>query len=193
MADLSREELIPARLPPGARIAEEGRAIGRRLRPGRTLFLRRHGVGSEAEYKRRMRARGEVMFHAQYGLSSWAASAEGLRHIHEELGRRAARLDRFGLCLDRAMGLPPEARGSASPESGLKLTSEEEWRAHGRRLRRAMSGAGVPAPVFVGGRLNQDTGEALPVGVEAELLALGITPARDPLEVIERLGRGSRT
>lgn len=130
----SRKDLIPSGLPSGRRVVEEGIAIGRRIRPGRTLFLRQQGVASEAEYKRRMRARGEVMFHAQYGLSSWAASADGLRRMYGELTRRGARLDRFGLCLDRAMGLPPEARARAIQESGLKLAAEEEWKALGEAV-----------------------------------------------------------
>jgi methylmalonyl-CoA mutase cobalamin-binding subunit len=123
--------LPSADLPSGRTVLAEGLALGRRLRVGRTLFCRVHGVASEAAYKRRMRARGEITFHAQYGLSSWAASAEGLREVHAALERRGARLDRFGLCLDRAMGLPPAAREATVAESGLKLRDDAEWRALG--------------------------------------------------------------
>jgi methylmalonyl-CoA mutase cobalamin-binding subunit len=127
MGHFDRADLLPEGLPPGEEIVRQGRALGRRMRIGKARYMRELGVGSEAEYKRRMRANGQIMFHAQYSATSWEETARGLKYIYEEVNRRGARIDRWGLSLDRVMGLPPEMRDSAPRETGLKLSSAEEW------------------------------------------------------------------
>jgi methylmalonyl-CoA mutase cobalamin-binding subunit len=122
-----RDDLLPEGLPPGREIVNQGRALGKQMRIGKALYMRELGVGSEAEYKRRMKARGQIMFHAQYSATSWDETARGLQYIYEEVNNRGARIDRWGLSLDRVMGLPPEMRGSAPRETGLQFSSDEEW------------------------------------------------------------------
>jgi methylmalonyl-CoA mutase cobalamin-binding subunit len=61
------------------------------------------------------------------GLTDWPATAEAVRFVHDELAARGHTIERFGLCLDRAMGLPPEQRAQARRETGPRL-EDHEWR-----------------------------------------------------------------
>lgn len=131
---LRRDDLIPSGLPRGRDVLAEGRTLGQAIEIGCTRFLEEQGVDSEAEYKRRMRERGELMLHFQFGLSDWKESSKGLSHIHRQIAERQGRVDRFGICLDRIMGLPAHVRDELQPETGLKLKSEEEWLAIGRAV-----------------------------------------------------------
>lgn len=38
---------------------------------GETLFMKKHGVKSEGEYKKKMAAQGRVMKHSHIGWNSW--------------------------------------------------------------------------------------------------------------------------
>ena len=124
---MDRANLLPDGLPAGAGVVREGKAIGQRMKVGPALYMKEHGVASEAEYKRRMRAKGQVMFHAQYSATSWEETARGLRYIYDEVTSRGGRVDRWGLSLDRVMGLPPEMRARAPRETGVQLHTHEEW------------------------------------------------------------------
>ncbi len=131
---LRRDDLIPPGLPRGQEVVAEGRALGKAIKIGRTRFMDEHGVESEAEYKRGMRERGELMLHFQFGLSDWKESSKGLLHIHQQIAQRGGRVDRFGICLDRIMGLPAHMRDGLQPETGLKLKSADEWLAVGQTV-----------------------------------------------------------
>lgn len=131
---LRRDDLIPPGLLQGQEVVAEGRALGKAIEIGRTRFMDEQGVESEAEYKRRMRERGELMLHFQFGLSDWEESSKGLSHIHQQIAQRGGRVDRFGICLDRIMGLPAHMRDDLQPETGLKLKSADEWLAIGQTV-----------------------------------------------------------
>jgi len=60
------------------------------------------------------------------GLTDWPATATAVRFVHDELAERGHAIERFGLCLDRAMGLPPEQRVLARRETGPRL-ADDEW------------------------------------------------------------------
>jgi methylmalonyl-CoA mutase cobalamin-binding subunit len=92
----------------------------------RTEFCRAAGVAHELEFKRQARDAGRVTFHMHVGLTDWPATARAVRYVHDELGERGHRIERFGLCLDRAMGLPPEQRARARRETGPRL-EDDEW------------------------------------------------------------------
>jgi methylmalonyl-CoA mutase cobalamin-binding subunit len=66
------------------------------------------------------------MFHMHVGLHDWTATADAVHTVHDELRARGHSIERFGLCLDRAMGLPPEQRASARRETGPRL-EDHEW------------------------------------------------------------------
>ena len=103
---LDLETLIKVDLPPGKEVIQEGFERGKKIQIGKTAFMKKFAVNSEAEYKKRMMRDKKIMFHAHIGLNSWEATTEALRFIYEEMEKRSLRIDRFGLCLDRAMGLP---------------------------------------------------------------------------------------
>jgi len=94
--------------------------------PPRTAFCRAHGVAHELEFKRRARDAGRITYHMHVGLTDWPATATAVRFVHDELAERGHAIERFGLCLDRAMGLPPEQRVLARRETGPRL-ADDEW------------------------------------------------------------------
>lgn len=95
-------------------------------------FCRSVGVTSEYDYKRRCVTTGKVMYHAHIGLFTWDATLRALEHVVGELAARGHVLDRFGLCLDRAMSLPESRRDTIARETGPVLSSDE-WRSVGEQ------------------------------------------------------------
>lgn len=88
-------------------------------------FCRGAGVGSEYEYKRRCVQTGKIMYHAHIGLASWQETSAALTEIVTALADDGRTLDRFGLCLDRAMSEPEARRGTVARETGPVLTADE--------------------------------------------------------------------
>ena len=114
-------------LPPWEEVAAEARERAGKITVGQTLFCKEQGVQSEAEYKRRAKARGQIMTHTHIGLDTWAATKSALLYLYDEMSRRGLVLDRFGLCLDRVMAYPPEMRHLVPRETGPQLRSVEDW------------------------------------------------------------------
>jgi methylmalonyl-CoA mutase cobalamin-binding subunit len=60
----------------------------------------------------------------------------------------------------------------------------------GKALRRELDRLGLHIPVYLGGRLNQGVeGQALPVDVTADLVALGLTPCETIPDLLQKVGR----
>nr|MBC7243843.1 hypothetical protein [Chloroflexota bacterium] len=114
-------------LPSWEEVSAEAQERASKVEIGRTLFFKEHGVSSEIEYKRRAMRQGTIMLHAHIGLDSWEETKTALLYLHDEMSKRDSRIDRFGLCLDRVMGYPPEMRGSVPRETGPQLKSLEDW------------------------------------------------------------------
>ncbi|MCW2742894.1 MAG: hypothetical protein JWR45_3316 [Blastococcus sp.] len=108
------------------RLLAEGRAAVGQV--GRSRFSTARGVHSEYEYKVRCADEGHVMYHAHIGLNTWSATATALDEVTGALASGGYRLDRFGLCLDRGMGLPPERRAGVPKETGPRL-ADGDWEA----------------------------------------------------------------
>ncbi|MBC7261980.1 MAG: hypothetical protein H5T63_08195, partial [Chloroflexi bacterium] len=108
-------------------VSAEAQERASKIEIGQTLFFKEHGVTSEVEYKRRAMQQGTIMLHAHIGLDSWEETKTALLYLHDEMSKRDSRIDRFGLCLDRVMGYPPEMRGSVPRETGPQLKSPEDW------------------------------------------------------------------
>lgn len=108
-------------------LAEGAEAVGPHG-VGRSRFAELTGVHSEYEYKRRCMELGTVMYHAHIGLSTWQATETALQEITGELESRGHRLDRFGLCLERAMSVPAALRDGMPRETGPRL-DEGDWAA----------------------------------------------------------------
>jgi methylmalonyl-CoA mutase cobalamin-binding subunit len=92
----------------------------------RTEFCRARGVAHELEFKRRARDAGRITYHMHVGLTDWPATEAAVRFVHDGLRARGHAIERFGLCLDRAMGLPPEQREQARRETGPRL-QDGDW------------------------------------------------------------------
>ena len=155
-------------------------------------FCRAAGVASEYAYKRRCVETGKIMYHAHIGLSSWDATAAALTEVVGALGEDGRVLDRFGLCLDRAMSLPEARRHTVARETGPVLTADE-WAAvleDPSKLERFTSfvnapGAPDPSVEFVDHR-----GHRVPAGMKdgqpTSVAELGFgprIPVRSELEV----------
>lgn len=108
----------------GAQLIAEGREAAPPPAPP-TAFLRANGARSEAEYKRRCRDQGRVMYHMQVGLSTWQATEVALADVYAALAEHGYTVDRFGLALDRAMGVPEAERHLAVKETGPRLGAQE--------------------------------------------------------------------
>ncbi len=145
----------------GAQLIAEGRAAAPPPPPP-TAFLRANGARSEAEFKRRCRDTGRLMYHMHVGLSTWSATEAALVEVHATLADAGHAVDRFGLALDRAMGVPEEQRHLAAKETGPRL-GPDEW----RRL-----GEAVPIQPHLGDHMI-----GFPAGFENTLHALsaGVT------------------
>src|SRR6185295_18099415 len=89
---------------PGPQLIAEGRQAAPRAVP-LTAFLRANGARSEVEFKRRCRDEGRLMYHMHVGLSTWEATEVALTEVHAGLAEHGYSVDRFGLALDRAMGV----------------------------------------------------------------------------------------
>ena len=100
--------------------------VGRAVNRIRTAFCAAHGVNHELEFKRRARDAGRVTFHMHVGLTDWPATEAAVRLVHAELAERGHTIERFGLCLDRAMGLPEDQRETARRETGPRL-NRDDW------------------------------------------------------------------
>lgn len=114
---------------PAAELIAEGRAAAPPL--GRTAFLEQHGVATESQWKRRCRDSGRLMYHMHTGLTTWEATATALAEVHAALAETGHAVDRFGLALDRAMGLPEADRVHALKETGPRL-GPADWVRLGR-------------------------------------------------------------
>lgn len=99
---------------------------------GKTLFMEAKGVNSEGEYKRRCMADGHIMKHTHIGWNSWDATAKGFETIYSKLTATGSYIDRFGVCLDVVMGMPPELRHKIPVGTGLMFNTPEEWAAVGQ-------------------------------------------------------------
>lgn len=126
------EKILDVELPCGDLIVSEGRSIARDIRIGRTAFMDKMGVDSEAEYKRQCIRDKKIMFHAHIGMSSWETTAEALLFIYNVAEHAGFVIDRAGICLDRRMGLPKDYRKNIPAETGPTLESIEDWMHIGR-------------------------------------------------------------
>jgi methylmalonyl-CoA mutase cobalamin-binding subunit len=110
----------------GGQLISEGREAAPPPAPP-TAFLRANSASSELEYKKRCRDAGRVMYHMHVGLSTWAATEVALAEVHSALADAGHTVHRFGLALDRAMGIPETERHLAGKETGPRI-GPHEWR-----------------------------------------------------------------
>lgn len=125
---LTRKDIFPEdRLPSTPELQARGRDLAQthRVTPG--PFLKENAVPSEAAYKRRESAAGRIMQHAQIGFRDLEKSRRAWGEIHEACHRKGVRVDRYGITLDWAMGLPAKERQVAVKGTGILLSQPEEF------------------------------------------------------------------
>ncbi len=146
-------------LRPAVDLLAEGAAAAPRPEP--TLFTTSRGVASERDYKRGLRDSGRISYHFQVGHSTWEQTAQVLRDVDAGLADHGHACDRFGICLDRAMGVLESERDATLKETGPRL-GPDDWRA---------LGATIPAQPHLGDYMIgfpsgfQNTRRALAAGV----------------------------
>ena len=119
-------------LPDMQTMRNEAGKIFKGLTLGQTLFMKKHQVTSEAEYKKKCMAEGRIMKHTHIGWNSWDATAKGFEKIYETLTSTGSGIDRFGVCLDVIMGMPEHLRDKIPAGTGIIFKSPEEWKAVGQ-------------------------------------------------------------
>ena len=119
-------------LPDMKTIKADAKKIASGITIGETLFMKKYGVKSEAEYKRRMMKEGKIMKHSVIGWNSWSVTAEGIRKVYNGLVEAGSSIDRLGICCDWIMGVPAEYRDKFQAGGSLIFNSQEEWNAIGQ-------------------------------------------------------------
>ena len=75
------QSILTVELPSMKSLIEEGRSIAESIKIGRTAFMDKMGVASDAEYKQQCIRDKTIMYHAHIGMSTWKATADALIHI----------------------------------------------------------------------------------------------------------------
>lgn len=99
---------------------------------GETLFFKKHGVKSEAEFKLKAMKEGYISKHSHIGWNSWDETAKNVEYIYNELERRGSYITRMGFIFDWVMGVPEEYRSKLQSGTGLIFKSPDEWKAIGQ-------------------------------------------------------------
>ncbi|MFK7763365.1 MAG: cobalamin-dependent protein [Roseobacter sp.] len=124
---IPQQPLIDPDLRPSADLIAEGRAMAAEWTIGSSLFLRSHGVTSEAAYKIQAAAQGRIMQHAHIGFRSMDRTVAAMAELYEATQAQDVQIDRFGITLDWSMGYPPECRGDARRGTGIVLSGPEDF------------------------------------------------------------------
>lgn len=119
-------------LPDMKTIKAEAKKIASGITISETLFMKKYGVKSEAEYKKRMMKEGRIMKHSVIGWNSWSVTEEGIRKVYDSLTEAGSSIDRLGICCDWIMGVPEKYRNRFQASGSLIFNSQEEWNAIGQ-------------------------------------------------------------
>ena len=84
------QSLLPANLPDGRKLLEEGRALGKTIQVPRTPFLEKHGCKSYLEYRKRRLAEGKQTWQLLLGLATLEDEIAGIKEIDAFNRRHAA-------------------------------------------------------------------------------------------------------
>jgi methylmalonyl-CoA mutase cobalamin-binding domain/chain len=126
--DVDLTALLPADLPDGRELVEEGMAMAEGIERARSAYCEEKGVGSEREWREKAREAGIVCTCMNIGLPTWAETREALGSIYEDALSRGVRPpDRFNLIAERRMGLPKGKRAEAAQETGPVMMTEQDW------------------------------------------------------------------
>ncbi len=127
MKQISRQQLIEKELPSMEEFKNKADKISEGWVLGRSPFMDKMHVDSEREYKERCKKEGRIMRHAHIGYNSAEETKEAIQYIYKKLEEKGCRLDRFGICLDCQMGVPPKMRDKVPRGAGLVFENPQEW------------------------------------------------------------------
>ncbi|MGM0113515.1 cobalamin B12-binding domain-containing protein [Enterococcus sp. DIV0187] len=113
-------------------VLAEAKKIASETSIGETLFMKKHGIKSEKEYKLKMMSEGKIMKHSVIGWNSWDVTEQGFKKVYEGLKESGSSIDRLGVCLDWVMGVPEKYRNDFQAGGGLIFQTQEEWNAIGQ-------------------------------------------------------------
>lgn len=125
---LARNEILPEEhLRSGSELLNDGRALARDWRVGKSPFLDHVGHASEAEFKRTCAASGRIMQHAQIGFRDPEKTRRAFREIYETCQSQNVTVDRYGICLDWSMGYARDTRTDGMRGTGLLLECVDDF------------------------------------------------------------------
>ncbi len=125
---LTRSEILPETcLPQTAALIEQGRALAKNWKVEPGAFLKETGDLCEADFKRRMASKGQIMQHAQMGFRDQAKSRRTWAEVYETCAKRGVTVDRYGITLDWSMGQTRAKRETAQKGTGLILNGVEDF------------------------------------------------------------------
>ena len=75
------QSLLPANLPDGRKLVEEGRAMGRTIQVPRTPFLEKHGCRTYLEYRKKRLAEGKQTWQLLVGLATLEDEIAAIKEI----------------------------------------------------------------------------------------------------------------
>lgn len=119
-------------LPDMRSVVADAEKIASGISIGETLFMKKHGVKSEGEYKQKMMKIRKIMKHTHIGWNDWSTTEQGFKRVYEELKKSGSFIDRFGVCLDWIMGVPENYRNKFQVGGGLIFKTRDEWSAIGQ-------------------------------------------------------------
>lgn len=119
-------------LPDMKTIKSDAKKVANGIDITETLFMKKYGVKSESEYKRKMMMAGKIMKHGVIGWNSWQATAEGVRKVYETLEKEGSYIDRLGMICDWVMGVPEKYRDRFQASGSLIFNSPDEWKQIGQ-------------------------------------------------------------
>ncbi len=119
-------------LPDMKTILSDAKKIASNITRGETLFMKKYGVKSEVEYKRKMAEIGKIMKHSVIGWNSWSVTEEGIKKVYNTLTEAGSSIDRLGIACDWIMGVPEKYRDKFQPSGSLIFNSQQEWNAIGQ-------------------------------------------------------------
>jgi len=124
----SRAEILPELdFEPGADLLAEGAVAARDWTVGPCPFLIENAVPSEAAFKLGAMAQGRIMRHAQIGFRDEDKNRRAYGEVYEACAREGVAVDRYGLCLDWAMGYPLELRRDGAKGTGVMLEGPDDF------------------------------------------------------------------
>lgn len=127
------QSLLPANLPDGRKLLEEGRALGNTIQVPRTPFLEKHGCKSYLEYRKRRLAEGKQTWQLLLGLATLEDEIAGIREIDAFNRRHAANgMEISGVQSIPAqiVGLPHEYWDGFPKQTSYEMYNPEDWKAH---------------------------------------------------------------